>query len=215
METQRLSPVVFCGENPHIVLYGAGSETISAAASYWTCTYSAYGVGHVLLLHLDAANAAALNQPAQAIYSDNAPLAHTLTDSFNQHFDDWQGFGFASTPIQPAQFVKDSSGAGEAGVDPFYRVTCHSEAAQIDLLWQEMRGFDFRTFADLQGGGFGAAGDEHYHVANVIFLCGAGSIAVNGLPAAGEAQTRTLPNGRFSSSVFVALSETWIKIEPP
>src|SRR5688572_4750244 len=98
MESLRLSPVVFCGENPHIVLYN--DDTISAAASYWHCTFSAYGEGNVLLLYLDAANAAALKQPSIAVYADNAPLARYLTDTFNQHFEDWDKLGFGGAPIK-------------------------------------------------------------------------------------------------------------------
>ena len=70
------------------------------------------------------------------------------------------------------------------------------------------RKVELRTFPDLFGGGFGLAGDEHYHVSNVIFLCEHGSVIINDKTASGAAQTQHLPDGRFSSSVFVALSET-------
>src|SRR3954465_5396670 len=102
----RISPIVFCGENPNIMLVNA-SETISAAASYWDCTYSAYGVGHVLLLYLDAHNAAVLNHPTIAIYADNVPLARYLTDTFTQHFDGWQQWNFSEAAVQQARFSKD------------------------------------------------------------------------------------------------------------
>ncbi len=206
MEAARLEGVVFCGENPHIVLVDA-DETITAAVSYWECTYSAYGEGHALLVYLNAANAAALDHPTLAIYSDNAPLARYLTDTLNQHFDDWQGLGFANAAIHPARFFK------EADTRSFYRVACHTESGHIDLLWQDIRPPDLRLMPDLQGGGFGAAGDEHYHVVNVILLCGEGSIRINEREAVGKPQTPTRPDGRFSSSVFVAISETWVKIE--
>ncbi len=188
-------------------LFDPAAETMTAAASYWHSTYSPYGEGHVLLLYLEAANAAALEQPKVAIYSDNNPLARYLTDTFNQHFDGWRDFGFKDISIQPARFFK------EADTRQFYRVACHTATAVIDVLWTDIRSSDFRTFPDLNGGGFGAAGDEHYHVSNAIFLCGQGAITVNKQQAAGQAQTRTLPDGRFSSSVFVALSETWVKLE--
>jgi hypothetical protein len=206
VESMRLSPVVFCGENPAIVLVNAQTGKPSAAASYWHCTYSAYGEGHVLLVYLDAANAANLKQPSIAIYADNVSLGRYLTDTFNQHFDDWKELGFGGASIQQARFFKESDSR------EFYRVACHAEKTHIDLLWHDIHGCDFRTFPDLFGGGFGVAGDEHYSVANVIFLCGKGDITINQRRAAGEPQTRTLPDGRFSSSVFIALSETWIKL---
>lgn len=207
MQALRLDSVVFCGENPHIVLVEPGTERVKAAASYWQCTYSAYGEGQALLLYLDAENAAALGQPTLSVYADNAPLARYLVDAFNQHFEGWKHFGFGGAAIQQGRFFKESDSRA------FYRVACHSEHTQIELLWQGIHQPGFRTFPDLKGGGFGAAGDEHYHVSNVICLCEQGRITVNQQPAIGEPETRTLENGRFSSSVFLALSETWIKAE--
>ncbi len=209
MDVVRLKPIAFCGENPVIELYDAAAETITAAASYWHCPYSPYGEGQVLLLYLNADNAAALGQPGAAIYADNTPLARYLTDTFNQHFDGWKSLRFKDAPIQQARFFT------EADMAQFYRVACHIDASIIEVLWTDIYSSDFRTFPDLNGGGFGVAGDEHYHVSNVIFLCGQGAISVNKHQALGEAQTRTLPDGRFSSSAFVALSETWVKIEQP
>lgn len=207
MDSVRLKPIAFCGENPVIELYDATAETITAAASFWHCTYSPHGEGQVLLVYLDDANAAALGQPSVAIYAHNAPVARYVTDTFNQHFDGWKSFGFKDAPIQQAHFFT------EANIPQFYRVACHTDTSVIDVLWTDIRSSDFRTFSDLNGGGFGVAGDEHYHVSNAIFLCGQGAISVNKLQAVGEPQTRSLPDGRFSSSAFIALSETWVKIE--
>ena len=209
MDSVRLKPIAFCGENPVIELYDATTEIITAAASFWHCTYSPHGEGQVLLVYLDAANASALGQPSVAIYADNASVARYVTDTFNQHFDGWKSFDFKDAPIQQARFFTD------AHMSQFYRVACHTDTSVIDVTWTDIRSSDFRTFPDLNGGGFGFADDEHYHVSNAIFLCGQGAISVNKHQAVGEAQTRTLPDGRFSSSVFVALSETWVKIEQP
>jgi hypothetical protein len=128
-----------------------------------------------------------------------------LTDTFNQHFEDWQQFEFSGAAVEQAHFSKDSDSR------EFYRINCASGQTQIVLLWRDIRDRSFRTFPDLNGGGFGLARNEHYHVANVIFLYGQGSITINQRQAVGAAQTCTLSDGRFSSSVFVARSETWIK----
>jgi hypothetical protein len=203
----RLKPIAFCGENPVIELYTPGTETIAAAASYWHSTYSPYGEGHALLLYLDAANAAALAQPTAAVYADNAPLARYLTDTFNQHFDGWKGLGFKEAAVYQARFFTD------ADTRQFYRVACHTQKSVIDIVWTDIRSSDFRSYADLNSGGFGIAGDEHYHVSNAIFLCGQGHMSINQQQVIGAPFTRTLPDDRFTSSVFVALSETWVKIE--
>ena len=81
MESLRLKPIAFCGENPVMEFYVPGTETLAAAVSYWHSTYSPQGEGHALLVYLDPANAAALGQPTVAIYADNVPLARYLTDT--------------------------------------------------------------------------------------------------------------------------------------
>jgi hypothetical protein len=209
VDALRLKPIAFCGENPVLELYSPGTETIAAAASYWHSTYSPYGEGQVLLVYLDAANVARLGQPSTAIYADNAPLARYLTDTFNQHFDDWKDLGFRDAPVYQARFFKESN------TSQYYRVVCHTQTAVIEASWTDIRSSDFRTYADLNGGGFGATGNEHYHVSNAIFLCGQGHININQQQVAGEAFTHMMPDDRFTSSVFVALSETWVKIEQP
>jgi hypothetical protein len=45
-----------------------------------------------------------------------------------------------------------------------------------------------------------------------MIRCARGSITINQQQASGEPQTQTLPDGRFASSVFLALSETWIRM---
>jgi hypothetical protein len=40
-----MNPVVFCGENPNIILVDATTESITVAVSDWDCTYSDCGEG--------------------------------------------------------------------------------------------------------------------------------------------------------------------------
>lgn len=161
----------------------------------------------VLLLYLDAANAATLNQPTTAIYADNVPLARFVTDTFNQHFDEWKPFDFLNTAVQQAQFFKESA-SGQ-----FYRVGCHAEKTVIDLHWGAIRLSGYRLFPDIFGGGLGLTKNEHYHVSNVISVCEIGKITVNSSEVNGKPDTNVLLDGRLSSSVFLAHSETWIKAE--
>jgi len=208
VDSERLKPIAFCGENPVMELFSPGTETISAAASYWHCTYSPYGEGQVLLLYLDTANATALGQPNAVIYADNEPLARYLTNTFNQHFDGWKPFGFKEAAVREAAFTKESD------MSKFYKVTCHADKTIIDVLWSDIRSSDYRSYSDLNGGGFGAAADEHFHVSHSLFLCGQGHMTINQQPVIGTGYTHTLPDDRFTSSVFVALAETWIKFMP-
>ena len=77
------------------------------------------------------------------------------------------------------------------------------------------KGFTQHNVVTANATGFGAAADEHFHVSHSLFLCGQGHITLNQQPIIGTGYTHTLPDDRFTSSVFVALAETWIKIVPP
>lgn len=203
MEALRLNNVVFCGENPGMMLMSPGTDTATADLSYWFCTYSPHGEGHVLFLRLDEANASALNHPAVAIYSDNAPLARYLAEMFTQYFDGWSDKDLPNAPILPARIFKESDSRS------FYRVACHGEQTHIELMWQDVRDISFRTFPDMD------FTPNRFQVATVFFLCGKATISINQQPVTGEPQVKTREDGRLSSTAFVALAETWIKVESP
>jgi hypothetical protein len=80
------------------------------------------------------------------------------------------------------------------------------------LLWQDIRKRQLFVITDLNDGGFGINGNEHYDVYTNIMLCGEATITVNGQVVAGQiiAEER---DGRFTSSAFLAFSETWLKLE--
>lgn len=203
MEALRLNNVVFCGENPGLTLVNPDTEATTATSSYWFCTYSPHGEGHVLFLQLDAANASALNHPAVAIYSDNAPLARYLAEMFTQHFGDWKDKDLPNAPILPARIFKESDSRS------FYRVACHGEQAHVELMWEDVRDISFRTFPDMD------FPPNRFQVATVFFLCAKAAISINGQAVTGEPQVKTRDDGQLSSSAFVALAETWIKVENP
>lgn len=203
MEALRLNNVVFCGENPGMTLVNADTDTTAANLSYWFCTYSPHGEGHVLFLQLDGANASALKHPAVTVYSDNAPLARYLAEMFTQHFDGWDDKDLPNMPILPARIFKESDSRS------FYRVACHGEQAHIELLWEDVRDISFRTFPDMD------FAPNRFQVATVFFLCGKATISVNQQPVTGITQVKTRDDGQLSSTAFVALAETWIKVEQP
>jgi hypothetical protein len=203
---ERVNGIAFCGENPQILLYGENNE-YTAAASYWRSVYSPFGEGEVLLLYLDEKNAAEHKHPSYAIYSDNPDLAEYLTITFNQHFDEYKALSFGTVQPTPSQFIQDSDSRN------FHRVVCQTSTSKphrIELLWEDVRLRQLFILKDLNEGGFGKNGDEHYDVYTNIFTCAKASIKINEQELSGD--IRTKQEGEiFRSSAFMAFSETWIK----
>ena len=195
---ERVDNIAFCGENPQIMLFGADGDDYTATASYWRSVYSPFGEGNVLLFYVKD------EQPSHAIYSDNLPLAEYLTLTFNQHFDEFKMLNFGTVKPKKGSFRQESDSRD------FHRVHCETEQVHIELLWEDVRLRQLFILKDLNEGGFGKNGDEHYDVYTNIFLCAKASITLNGRSLSGE--IRTKQEGEiFRSSAFMAFSETWIK----
>jgi hypothetical protein len=208
MNLQRLDGTIFCGENPQIILMQSDKRTYTAAASYWRSVYSPVGEGNVLLLYLDMDNVHNHQHPNLAIYADNLPLADFLTHTFNRHFAEFKELGFADVKPQPARLYQDSDSRH------YHRIICHTDNHHIELLWKDIRKRQLFIITDLNNGGFGINGDEHYDVYTNIGLCATASITINNQPVEGEITTEER-DGRFTSSAFLAFSETWLKRKIP
>jgi hypothetical protein len=205
---ERVNNIAFCGENPQILLYTNedDKDNYTAAASYWRSVYSPFGEGNVLLLYLNEENAENYKHPNYAIYSDNLPLAEYLTLTFNQHFDEYKHLSFGTVTPITGRFIQDSDSRN------YHRVKCETDSAVIELLWADVRLRQLFILKDLNEGGFGKNGDEHYDVYTNIFLCAKASITLNGNVLSGNIRTRQ-EGEIFRSSAFMAFSETWIKRE--
>ncbi|MFN8529310.1 MAG: hypothetical protein U0670_11915 [Anaerolineae bacterium] len=199
------SQVVFCGENPELRLFREGTEEMVAIASYWQCSYSAYGQGQVLIVWTSPDGTGLGAQSRHAIYADNLPLAHFLAQTLVQYFDGFQTLEIGGlTPI-PARLVR--------AIDPRrdYRVFCYSEHDTLELLWGQV--LDTRlpgSYPNL----FKRSDDEiQYDVHNVICPCGDARLWINGQAAAGQL-VHFHDGTRHRSNAFLAYSETWVEHRP-
>lgn len=196
--------VLFCGENPQVILMDG--EEVSAALSYWRCTYSPYGEGQALLLMMNKDNASQTQLPTHTIYTDNLLLARYVTDAFNRHFDDWQSPAWLTvTPVQ-ARFVVEGDSRH------YQRLACFSENLHLVAEWQDVATHELRVFRDMNKGTMGIHGYEHFDVSTVICLCESGRILVNDIPLNGKAIAFE-KDGRLRSSVFLAYSEVWTRTQ--
>ena len=196
--------VLFCGENPQIVL--THNDIATAALCYWRCTYSQYGHGQVVVLMLDDNNAAHTKHPTHAIYTDNAALARYVTDAFNRHFEDWEPEPWPTVRPEQARFAVDSDSRR------YQQLNCYSDGFHIVAKWQDVATHELRTYPDINKGGMGVNGDEHYDLSTVICLCRGGFIEINGAVLTGQV-TALERDGRLMSSTFLAFAEVWTKTQ--
>jgi len=192
--TEIKRPVFLSGENPAMTLYVPGTEQVIAVASYWNCTDSPHGVGHVLILWF-AGETTDIGHGG--IFTDNSELAKKLVDKLTQHFPE-----FENVPIETLTYVNAICEHTYDGTS--YRVTCRAQNQQIKLEWVEV--LDRKQII---WQGF-PAGDASYDLTTVICPCRKGRIQVNDRMMEGEVQTLKADDGFFRSSAFLAFAETWI-----
>jgi hypothetical protein len=190
-------PVLFCGENPAVTLYAPASERVVAAASYWYCTYSAYGSGHVLIFWQAPLDAASTTPLSNGIYTDNLPLAHMLVETLTQFFPEFQAIPVTTLPYLPAQCGHASDGAQH------YSVSCATAQTFLQLEWADPLDHKLICWPQFP------AGTQAFDLTTVICPCRRATITLNGAPLQGEVRTSEA-NGRPASSAFLAFAETWV-----
>ncbi len=188
-------PVFFSGENPGMTLYVPGTEQRTAVASYWVCTDSPWGVGHVLVLWLGAAHTKGMGQGG--IYTDNLDLAHVLVKDLTQHFPEFQ-----EVPVNALAFTDAHCEHTFDGTS--YRVKCQTTEAKVEIEWTEI--LDRKQIIWPQF----PVGKTVYDLTTVICPCQVGRIQINGKLMPGEAQTALTAGGSPASTAFLAFAETWI-----
>lgn len=194
-------PVIFCGENPGLSLFGANGGGLVAAASYWRCTYSAHGEGNALILWLDQDAAGAGGGALRAIYTDNPAMARFVTDTLNQHFGDFQNRDFPAVQPELARFSQESDSRH------YHRVVCHAADRRIELEWRDVRDYQQVIGSQL------TFGDRSFELATVICPCATATITVDGRPVTGEVRLSER-DGRPQSSAFLAFAESWVENGP-
>jgi hypothetical protein len=189
--------VVFAGENPLLMLYRPGSDEVIAVASYWQCSYSTAGAGEALVIWVDPERSGLGDRAPVGIYTNNAPMARLVWDTFNRHFDRLQGHGIEDHPLQPARFTQQADGMR------LHRVVCSIGTTTIELEWRDaIEALHTVTTPEVGG--------SRWEVTNVICPCPDAGIRVDGVEVIGEVRE---PEGWFRSSAFLAFVESWVRLE--
>jgi hypothetical protein len=187
-------PVIFSGENSMIRLFRAGGDEIIAGASYWRCTYSEHGEGNALIIWADPVATGLSDLAPHAIYADNLAMGQLVATTFNQYFRGYQNRGFGEMIPKPARFFQQGYSHRQ------HRVTCYTDQATIELLWQDVLDANLQFLEN-------TSGPSKFDVSTVICPCAQASITIDGTAATGEIRRGPGPT---DSSAFLALSETWV-----
>ena len=191
--TEVRRPIFMSGENPGITLHAPGTEEVRAVASYWHCTDSPLGVGHVLILWVGDGS----GSTCQAILTDHLSLAKVLVERRTRHFPEFQGIPVADFPYVEAQCGHTFDGSS-------YRALGRSTSLRIELEWTGLMDRKQILWPRFP------AGDVVFDLTTVICPCRSARILVNDTPSAGEVRTMESTGGHSSSTAFLAFAETWV-----
>ena len=197
-----LPQVILCGENPEMRLVRPGTEEEIAIASYWNCTYTPYGVGQVLVLHVEAGVLPARADPLTLIFADNSPLGRYVADTLVQHFEGFDRLDLKAVQVENARLTQSGNPR------EVYRVVCRADSHTIEVTWNDL--LDVRlphTYTNLiTESDTGSVLD----VSNVICPVERGSVIIDGVSISGK--VHSFHDGtRHRSTAFLAFSETWIR----
>lgn len=184
--------VKIAGENPMIVLYAPESDDMIAIASVWTCTYSEAGTGRVLVIWADPVATGLDALAPVGIFTDNPELGRFVWANFYNDYAPIRNRGVEEAPLRVAHFTELSAGKH------LHRISCVAGSTMIELEWRDVIDV-FHVVTHPTG----------YEVSVVAAPCAAGTIRVDGIPAAGDIHQ---PEGWFGSSAFLAFAETWIAL---
>lgn len=126
--TEIKRPVFFSGENPGMTLYVPGTEQVVAAASYWHCTDSPYGVGQALILWLVNEATPAADIGCGRIFTDNRHMAQVLVKNLTRHFPEFQDFPIETLAYVDARCEHTFDGA-------CYRVVGQTPEIEVKMEW--------------------------------------------------------------------------------
>ena len=195
--TEIKRPVFFSGENPGMTLYVPGTEQVVAAASYWHCTDSPYGVGHALILWLVDGATPATDIGHGGIFTDNLHMAQVLVKNLTRHFPEFQDVSIETLAYVDARCEHTFDGA-------CYRVVSQTPEIEIEMEWSDVLDRKQIIWPRFP------AGQAVYDLTTVICPCLVGRIQINGKQLEGEVKMAQTVDGKPSSTAFLAFAETWI-----
>jgi hypothetical protein len=195
--------VIFCGENPEIRLVRPEDVDAEIAfASYWQCSYSPYGSGQLLALHIEPNMLEKHLAALTLIVADNAVLGRMVVNDLVQHFPGLGHIPFTEISVETGNLSQVSDGQKNL------RIECRTAQYHIEITWADV--LDVRlphTYANfISEAERGTALD----VSNVICPVGGGGIVIDG--AAVKGKVHSFHDGTMHrSTAFLAFSETWVR----
>jgi len=195
--------VVFCNENPTMILSAGGNSVAAVAVSFWQVSLSPVGPGHLFALWQRPPG---IEVATTSLYTDNRALAPLIHETFLRHFT-WTPF--ASARAEQAEY-REAQFWVSANPPRVYRAACH--ALGIDLLaeWREIGPFVRHGRHGHPGVAYGGA---PLVVDAAVGFSGRASLMVDGRPLPGSEGLHG-PGGAAGATAFVTLGETWSRATP-
>lgn len=188
------------GENPGILLKEREDGPWSALALFFRIAWSPHGAGRAMMIYERPELAEGPPRAANAVITDNAPMARYLMDEFVARFG-----VFGEVPAFRAMPVLPLRSASRSG-DPRgtrYVESVSSDALSVELVWEDL-GVPTAIELPPELSGTGA-----HTMFSLLVEARRASILVNGRPLPGVPVPREQAGIR-TTTAFLYFAETWI-----
>ena len=195
--------VEWSGENPGIYLKQRADGPFTALAVFFRVVLSPHGRGHTMLVLEEPDSAKGMPDAGNICLTDNEQLTRYLIDDFVAKFPT-----FRDRPGLQSMTVLPLTGVESAGdFRHRYSEKATSGDLEVAMTWGPLNApFAVEVSADQSVTG-------RHDMYSVFLEALDASIAINGRPVAGKVASRTL-YGKVMSTAFLAISETWVAVNP-
>jgi hypothetical protein len=191
--------VDWSGENPGISLKETADGPFACLVSFFRVIYSPHGRGHAAFVLLEPDRRAGPDR--NFCLTDNPDLAAYLKDGFVANFGAYRDNpNLADLAIRPATDFRCEGDLREGWTE-----RCAGDGLEVALRWGRLSTpFWVELSADRSATG-------KHEMLSLFFDADEAEVSVNGQRAPGKPVPRDF-QGRPSSTAFIAVSETWVKV---
>lgn len=203
MERIPINPgtVDWSGENPGMFLKEEADGKFVTLISFFRVVRSAHGRGHAAFLFQDPHGDGTSPDKPNLCVTDNEPLAKYLKDNFLAH-----SRAFRAIPaLSNCRFQKGRDFVTSGDALTTYTERFRSETGEISLTWEPL-GDAFMVEAPKE-----KSSTREHEMFSVFVNASGVRGSINGRAVAGRPFPREV-QGRASSTAFLALAETWVRL---
>ena len=190
--------VDWSGENPGIYLREEESGPPTCLASFFRVVYSPHGTGHAVVVLWNPQEA----DPRNGLYTDNPPLAAWLRENYVAYFG-----SFKDNPVLKDVPVRQITKCERLGdTRHSYSEVITGPDLDMSLTWSGLQ-TPFMAEYPVDKSATGA-----HEMFSLFIPADSAEVMLNGERARGRAFPTDM-QGKESSTAFLALSETWVRLK--